>query len=293
MPNTAAAKVGFSMERLLRGADYVSVYLLTFLTPFATIGALFRLRWVIKRPALLAATLLFGGFFAYAILVGGDYMSMGRFLIPGIAFQTILFGVAIRHMPPILQHTVCCFLLVVGALPFFEIHLVPDHVRSEFHFRHNRSEFVNERQHWEFMQRNAERWRREGVLLKAHTVPGESLVEGAIGNIGYFSELTIYDRMGLVTAIPGAASPDSLRSPGHDVRVPEQYFLPEKPTYLFAKSMGDAGLANLRKQRERYPYPYAPVVLDMEIAERNHLLVLMKRQPDQEAYVQAWQALSK
>ena len=56
---------------------------------------------------------------------------------------------------------------------------------------------------------------------------------GAVGALGYFSELEVYDTFGLV-------SPEVLQhgttvanaSPGHDFSVPVQFFFPRHPTYL-------------------------------------------------------------
>ena len=294
MPNTASAKVGFSLARVLRGADYVLVYLLTFLTPVAGFLAVVRFKALWNKKELLVAFLLFTGIFSYSILVGGDYMSMGRFLLPSLPFQALLVG-ALLHTRTKLIYAFGPVLVAVSLLPLCDIYLVPAAVKERFHFRLNRSSFVNESDHWRFMKANAARWRKKGTLLKQIAQPGDSLVEGAIGNVGYFSGLTIYDRMGLVSRIPKASSTKKLRSPGHDIRVPDVFFLNKEPTYLFAKYVSGERLKGTinSARRKKYPFPYSPVVLRDDASGNSSsgkpwYLVLMKRHSNRESYEQAW-----
>jgi hypothetical protein len=95
LPNTASAKAsdeGLSQARLERGLDYVSVQAFTQVTQFLVIPALFfifrRKRLAIGLPIAAMAV----AFHAYAILVSGDFMAMGRFLVPGWMFATLLFA---------------------------------------------------------------------------------------------------------------------------------------------------------------------------------------------------------
>ena len=74
-----------------------------------------------------------------------------------------------------------------------------------------------------------------GRALREHAAPGDSIVYGAVGAIGYFSRLRVFDRNGLVTReVALRPAPDELRSPGHDKNVPPEFFLREghRPTWL-------------------------------------------------------------
>jgi hypothetical protein len=85
------------------------------------------------------------------------------------------------------------------------------------------------------MRSNAARWELLGRALGRHTRPGESIVTDAIGAVGYFSELFVFDQYGLTDR--EAVHREILsgrRSAGHDRLVEPEYFLPEQPTYLGA-----------------------------------------------------------
>ena len=86
-PNPVYAKVGFSLEVALRGFRYVATFALTFVTPLLLLPAAGYMAWrEAPKPVALALGTLSLAFPAYAVMVGGDWMAMGRFLIPGLAF---------------------------------------------------------------------------------------------------------------------------------------------------------------------------------------------------------------
>ncbi len=95
LPNTASAKAsddGLSAARLQRGKDYVVVQLLTQVTQIMVVPALL---FILRRKRLaigLPIAAMSVAFYAYAILVSGDFMAMGRFLVPGWMFAALLFG---------------------------------------------------------------------------------------------------------------------------------------------------------------------------------------------------------
>ena len=62
-----------------------------------------------------------------------------------------------------------------------------------------------------------------------------SLGAAAVGAVGYFSNLFMYDRNGLVTREVALREPHAtLRSPGHDKLVPAEFFARYEPTYYDA-----------------------------------------------------------
>ena len=238
VPNTVANKVGFGLEILLRGLRYASLYVLTFLTPLAIpLGLLFILKD--KRKIFWPIFLITGATICYPILVGGDFMAMGRFFAPSFAFQAIILTFLLSWVAKYSKNMslfTFVFFLVLNILPSYNLHLVPESVRSKLHFRLNTDEFKSEYEQWQYMKFNSERWGHLGRALKNISSPGESLVAGAIGNVGYYSDLYIYDRFGLVEPRVAKLKDRKIKkkSPGHDKSVSEKFFIPDKPTYLKA-----------------------------------------------------------
>ena len=249
LPNTAYVKADLNAALLLRGGSYALSFALAVLTPSLILpGSVIALRR--KRIALgLPVTAMAWAFPAYAVVVTGDFMVMGRFLIPGLAFGTILLAWVLNDLwaAGSLRRGaaigIAAIVVVVGLLPGWNKHLVPPAVRERFRFRHNTEDFKSEFTQWQAQQANTAEWTRRGKALRSYVAqrnfpePNPSYVAGAIGANGYYSGLYIFDKHGLVSpevarreAEPGG----ELRSPGHDKRVPMEYFLKDKPTILFA-----------------------------------------------------------
>ena len=76
--------------------------------------------------------------------------------------------------------------------------------------------------------------KEEALALKAYFTPGDSIVLGKIGLLGYYSDLHIYDRSGLVdrrvAMRPRTRNP--LRMPGHDSKVSTDFFFADEPTVV-------------------------------------------------------------
>lgn len=245
LPNTAHAKTGLTADYYKRGLNYVAVQFLTFLTPFLLLitswFALCR-----KRHAIgLAVIAMAWAYPAYSIATTGDFMTMGRFLIPGLAFNTILLAWMLNDLAGghVLRQGIAVTLglavVAIGMLPGWNIHIVPEQIRKQFHFRFNMNKYFSEYDQWQLQKSNAVSWADAGRALKIYATkkltPNASLVIGAIGAKSYYSELIVYDINGLVTAEvarrpfePGA----KLKSPGHDKTVDPAFFLPRNPTIL-------------------------------------------------------------
>jgi len=247
--NTAYAKLEPSAELLWRGCHYVLVFLLTFLTPALIVPAsLFALRR--KRLAIgLATAAMAWAFPAYAVVVSGDYMAMGRFLIPGLAFAAILFAWMFQDLSGhtrVRRNALVCAAaaaVVVGLLPGWNINLIPESVRAKFHFRHNTRIYRSEFEQAEIEAERVAEWTILGRALKNYVrenVPDEtrpSYVVEAIGAVGYYSELFILDRNALVSPAATRAEPPPGRqkSPGHDRTVEPEFFLDRQPTIFYAR----------------------------------------------------------
>lgn len=245
LPNTAYTKGSLDAGRLMRGVNYVVSHVLTFLAPVlivpGTLVALRRKRITVGLPVAALAW----GFSAYAVLVTGDWMPMGRFLIPGLAFGTVLLAWLLQgfcRRGPVgkkLAIVVGGAAIVLGLLPGWDEHLVPQSTRKRFAFRHFIAEdFDTEYERWRATIAFVNKYRTRGRKLRSYFAQRPSrfekpsVVVGAIGAIGYYSELYIYDTLGLVTPEVGRGKVrDDVKvpSPAHDKCVPRQYFLKDQP----------------------------------------------------------------
>ena len=142
LPNTVYAKGTLDAARLLRGVDYVMTYTLTFLTPLVilpgSLAALRRQRLAIGLPVAAMAWI----FPAYAIAATGDFMAMGRFLVPGIAFSTILLAWLLHDVRSrgrggrITSLSIATAVIILGLLPGWNVHVIPASLRSAFRVHH-------------------------------------------------------------------------------------------------------------------------------------------------------------
>jgi len=251
LPNTARAKVGLSARSLERGSYYLMTFWLampaTLVALSATLGLAARglaagapglpreRAWLLAGcAALAAATCLYG------VLIGGDFMAMGRFFLPSVPFLALGFGAAFealwRRGPRAVSVVTAglAALLLAGSLASaWDVHAVPESWRARFHFRWNRREYKSEVAAWESAVRNAERWTLLGRALGRSTRPGQSLVRGPIGAVGYYSRLFVFDRHGLVDREVAAMdmTGEPLRTPGQDRVAPAEFFARRQPTF--------------------------------------------------------------
>jgi hypothetical protein len=242
LPNTVYAKSDTPPSFMLRGLKYVAFQCLTFLTPaLIVITSFFAVRR--KRITLgLPVCALAWAFPAYAVVVTGDFMAMGRFLIPGLAFNTILLAWMLddlagrTRLRRTLAGVLGAVIIVVAALPGWGVHLVPERIRAACDFRDGR--FLSEFARWKGQKANARVRVNRGKALQAYARescgPDASVVLYAIGATSYYSDLFIYDLCGLVT--PRVARRELtepvMGNPGHDKAVNWIFFLPRNPTLL-------------------------------------------------------------
>jgi len=245
LPNTARAKLGFGARAAERGLDYLAWNALAMPglalgLGLAVVGVL-RVRREVGAPAAASALALLVGVPAYAVATGGDFMCFARFLLPAVPLAALGVGAAAHAIRPGALGLAAGALCVATSAPAtFGVDVLPHSLREPFHFRHNQrlggvEPTRSEREQWEQMVRRAEEWGVMGRALGEHAAPGDSVVYGAVGAIGYFSRLRVFDRNGLVTReVALRPAPDELRSPGHDKNVPPGYFLREghRPTWL-------------------------------------------------------------
>ena len=259
LPNTAYAKAELDAVRLVRGLNYVFSFALVFLSPFLILpGSLFALRR--KRIAVgLPIAAMAWAFPAYSAIVTGDFMAMGRFLIPGLAFSTILLAWMLNDLWSVGWFrrgaivVAALIVIIVGLLPGlaepWNCHLVPEPIRERFRFRFNKPEFDSEYDRWQHQIENTAKGTRLGKALRSYVsqrhLPDKrpSYVCGGIGAVAYYSDVYIYDSNGLVTPEVARRKLDhnqKLRTPGHEKWVPSDYFLKNNPTILFASVVENA-----------------------------------------------------
>ncbi len=243
LPMTARAKVALSPATLERGANYVLSFLLTFPSvALVLLVAPLLMRRDHRRLGMSSWLVAMGTLF-YAILVGGDFMCMGRFLVPALPFVSVALGTSLSRVgegrSSAGAFACVALLLLLSLLPAFNLHAVPEVLRRPFHFRWSNDTFVTEYEQWRLMKVLTERWFLLGKALEMHSAPGDSLVSRAIGAVGYYSGLFVYDQHGLVTReVALRKGPfQAPRSPGHDKFVPRDFFRERRPTFLVAKIM--------------------------------------------------------
>lgn len=306
--NTTQAKVILDADQLRAGRDYLLVFALTFLAPLGAAAATLRM-FVRARsqPLALPVVAMSCAFPAFALVVGGDFMCMGRLLVPGLALQAIPLGTALAELAGgslrrrIASAVAGCVLIGLGLLPVTarlglgrDIHLVPVAWLEPFHLRLNSEVMRTEREQWQMQKEHAEELVRQGRVLARHTQPGESIVLGAIGAIGYHCELIVFDRYGLVTreVAERPVREDRKVSPGHDRKVGRKVFLERNPTYLDYRLVPATRQGEIREALETWGKRrfanYAPARIDLpdEGSGEEVLLLYRRMSPgeDQEAW---------
>jgi len=239
--NTARVKVGLSAITLRRGLDYVvsaalsigSIGILATALPWTTGGR--------SRGLALQVMGMIAGTFAYVVIVGGDFMTMGRLLVPAMPFLAVSGALVVDRVASAERGgkpaawVAVAVLVGLSLLPSFNLHPVPRGVREAVDFRWNLPGYATEYERWRGMRGNAARWAFLGKALARHTRPGESLVSDGIGAVGYYSGLFIHDQYGLVDReVARREIGAGRRSAGHDKFVEPEFFLKREPTFLGA-----------------------------------------------------------
>jgi hypothetical protein len=259
--NTAHAKnIGLSIAGIERGLRYVAVYMATFLTPLLLLPAGMIAVGTTLRPVGLSTLVLAVAPIGYSIVVGGDYMTMGRFLVPMLPFNALLFGWLLKWLSErdqpmkrtALVGVTATLVIVLGLLPGANIHLVPEAIRSRIDWK--APPYLTELEKWHVQRRHSARQRAMALVLKDHAEPDDTLVTHAVGALGYYSHLFIYDQSGLLNREVAARPATELIAPGHDKLVPPDFFLKERPTILEAelipKRLLDGTVATFEGRRE-------------------------------------------
>jgi hypothetical protein len=239
--NTVHAKVGMSVPILLFGVHYLVHYILTFIHLILLIPAIVIASLKPWRPVGIPVACLSLSVFGYSVAVGGDWMPMGRLFTPGLPFNALLFGLLLQYLwerfPS--RRAVAAFTFAVGLmctsiLPALNFHFVPVSVRSVFNFRRGWGNYWSEFDMWNGERRSSHDMRNKALALKEFSQPGDTIIAGGIGNLGYYSDLFIYDSYGLVDREVASRPFVKLLVPGHHKGVPIEHFLKYRPRFLIA-----------------------------------------------------------
>ena len=264
LPNTARLKAGASWMRLERGALYLASHVLE-LPVLALVPLLVLAARGGSRPRLaLQASLVLAFCAFYSLWVGGDFMAMGRFLVPAAPFLGLLAAVwsehALRTRRGALVAGATAAFVALGLLASFDRMPIPQRWRQALHFRWNDESAISEAAMWRGMRARSREWVQVGRALARIERPGESIVLANIGAIGFHTRLFVHDVCGLVSPeVARSSRPPMRASASHDKRVGGEFFLPRKPTYLGAwlerpsAPLGAPPPAALRL--ERHPLP--------------------------------------
>jgi arabinofuranosyltransferase len=236
VPNLARVKVGLTQMRLERGFKYVATQWLEL--PALALVPLVAIAWPRARSRATAqAFALVACASAYAVFVGGDFMAMGRFLVPALPFFALAFAGLARALERRLDGLAGLTTAVVlsSLLCAFDRAPVPRGWRAALHFRWNEQQPKSETQQWCAMRDRAREWAEVGRALALHTRPGQSIVLPNLGAMTYPTALHAYDLFGLVSPeVARRTTPPRRASPGHDKGVDVGFFLDRKPDYLGA-----------------------------------------------------------
>ena len=245
LPNTARAKVGMSALSLERGGKYLLHYWAVLPAVLITFGyGLVHLLKCLRRggriDVISAAFLMAAATFTYSIIVGGDFMAMGRFFLPAIPFLALLFGAMVERMQIAFKSfglVVAAILVASNVAPAADVYFSPASLRESLGFRWSSGNYVSEFTFWQGMRDRCDEWSLIGKGLALHRSPDESIALGPIGAVGYYSGMKIYDLYGLTNKeVLEASTPATTRStPGHDRLVDPSFFDRFEPTWRSAK----------------------------------------------------------
>lgn len=268
-PNTYYAKAGISQEYFNAGLEYF----VAFAKHYLLWGGLLLLPTLVlvRRKFSRDITYLFYlivSYTAYIITVGGDVLPAHRFFIPILPLIYLLVQEGIHELAKIIgeRQSVVRYALLAGALGLgYLTYSIPyDYVR----------------QYWSLEQGLVGGMTNVGNWLKQRATPNTVIAASTIGAVGYYSEVTLVDMLGL-TDETIAHHPEKIfgvKSGWRERNYNVTYVLSRKPDFiLFSTGIKPSAFAEralFTKEEFRrwyYPYYYHPS------GDVNDLRVIYKR----------------
>jgi arabinofuranosyltransferase len=269
LPNTFYAKVGATAHQILRGVDYVYAFAVEQHWPLLALFVLALLaksgrRLSIWHLHLLSVVVVY---LVYVMLVGGDWMGSGRFIVPVLPLAVIvvadMFSAAIasgdssQHKMAAIVSTLFCLGMLNYASGWNAEWAGVSRARL---FHQSRLAVA----HW----------------LREHAHPGDTLLTNEIGLFAYYSGLYVADLHGLTDARIAHSIPASSMGQGkagHE-KFDLVYSFSKEPTWICT-----AGLIEIYFE-ERAPVPpladYEAVVIDIPLPFEYYRYILHRRGAD-------------
>jgi hypothetical protein len=234
-PNTYYAKTGAGWIQVLGGYNYLKESLKQIVkgSLVPVLLALFTFQWKTHKDRAYLLVLIIA-ICGIIILNGGDHFGQARFLVPGLPFIFVLMAIGLSQITGLLPffNRVVLFFVILSMTflvwnpfrPLVDEKIIP----MELDGQANRSklEFFN---NWD-----------AGFIIMGRTLhkiakPYDSIAVVPIGAIGYYSDIKVFDMVGLVDPVIAHEPFDldyvSSWRPGHD-KGDGLYILSKHPTYI-------------------------------------------------------------
>jgi len=265
LPNTFYAKTGGSWYQFLRGAMYAGYFLVYFILPYLFLVALlvwersnagrkapFRPVRVMLREhhGIAICASLCAAYTLYIVAVGGDYMAMFRFFVPILPLIYLMIGYAISSLFITVSQYSTKRILAGACLSSAIATTLFQSTPAERLILH-----APLFQHGQYQGVQTERWHSARLTLIGRFFhdykkgDDERLATDAIGAIGYYSDMTVYDVYGIVDTHIAHLTPRGKRIgwglPAHEKSDPRYTFSLMPTFYMFSREL----------TKEPLPYP--------------------------------------
>lgn len=255
-PNTYYAKAGVSSEYFSAGLDYLTQFGTMYLFHGALMAlpllALWRGGW---KSSLLYPAYIVAAYTAYIVTVGGDVLPAFRFFIPMLPLIYLLVQEGIREL----------YLLARKQLPSLGVAVIVGAGILAYFTYSGAYDYV--REYWTRENGLVAKMTETGNWLKRHSTPNTVIAASTIGAIGYYSDVTLIDMLGL-TDETIAHKPEKIfgvKSGWRERNYNVTYVLGRKPEYiLFSTGIKPSAFAERALftheefRRTYYPYYYHP-----------------------------------
>jgi arabinofuranosyltransferase len=233
-PNTYYNKTGGGWIQVQAGFEYAWTNFLEILIPAGLLGFLFLFGLLTRQHNAEKNYLLilFLAFWSIVVFTGGDYMLKGRFITPSLPLLYVIGGIGLSwltsKLPVRFRIPLLTLILGVGFAVWnpAESVLKPTFDKPLPTARQGKPKAMVSTPEFVAM----------GRALREISEPGESIALVPIGAVGYYSEMIVYDMVGLVDPVI-AHEPFDLKyiesswRPGHD-KGDGRYILSLEPTYI-------------------------------------------------------------
>jgi arabinofuranosyltransferase len=206
LPNTLAAKTGDNRLQFVDGVRYFEYYIGELEGPLVWfVFAASGLALANREPVRLAFVSMVAAFCSYVMLVGGDWMILGRFFVPLLPVFYLLVDLSARELLGMRRATMWA---VVLAVPFV-IH------QRDSALLDSRKFVANERDFWREAAGGTAKWFVEREREHGEAARG-TIALGDIGRVGWETNFPVFDVLGLVDPTTARVSGGHRQKIGED-----------------------------------------------------------------------------